>query len=68
MSDVDEKWEQYPNTVLEFCDAAGTRIDLRRPVGAEEHGALARLALFWFDGASFWLLPAQGDQEPRRLP
>lgn len=29
---------------------------------------LGQLALFWFDGAAFWLLPAEADEEPRRLP
>ena len=27
-----------------------------------------QLALFWFDGRAFWLLPAEADQEARRLP
>ena len=27
-----------------------------------------QLALFWYDGAAFWLLPAEAAQEPRRLP
>jgi hypothetical protein len=31
-------------------------------------GRLAQLALFWFDGAAFWLLPAVADAAPRRLP
>lgn len=29
---------------------------------------LGQLALFWFDGSRFWLLPAQADQEPTPLP
>ena len=29
---------------------------------------LDQLALFWFDGTAFWLLPAEADAEPRRLP
>jgi len=29
---------------------------------------LSQLALFWFDGDTFWLLPAEADAEPRRLP
>lgn len=157
--DVDEaeKFDQYPNTVLEFRDAAGTRVDLRRPLDDADRAGLARLglggpfavftaenpcgenvedepgpaeaaaqawrnerrtsrlerdltsrgvpfvevdgaapdgsyrercvaalmpreeaarlaaefeqlALFWFDGRDFWLLPARADQEPRRLP
>lgn len=157
MADQDEKWDQYPNTVLEFYDRARTRIDLRRPVGSAERAALERLgldrpfavftaenprgenaedepgpsaaaaqearnerrtsrleadltergapfvqvdgaspdgeyreqcvaaamprdeatrlaarfeqlALFWFDGSAFWLLPAEADREPRKLP
>ena len=27
-----------------------------------------QLALFWYDGSTFWLLPAEADQEPQRLP
>jgi hypothetical protein len=27
-----------------------------------------QLALFWFDGSAFWLLPAEADEPPRRLP
>jgi hypothetical protein len=27
-----------------------------------------QLALFWFDGSAFWLVPAEIDQTPRRLP
>ena len=34
--------------------------------------ALARryrqLALFWYDGSAFWLLPALADEQPQRLP
>jgi Protein of unknown function (DUF3293) len=37
-----------------------------------EASALARrydqLALFWFDGDAFWLLPAKAEEAPRRLP
>jgi len=29
---------------------------------------LGQLALFWFDGAAFWLVPAAADEAPRRLP
>src|SRR5215208_2852596 len=29
---------------------------------------LDQLALFWFDGECFWLLPADADQSPTRLP
>ena len=27
-----------------------------------------QLALFWYDGSAFWLLPAEADQPPIRLP
>jgi uncharacterized protein DUF3293 len=30
--------------------------------------SLEQLALFWFDGQSFWQLPAEVDAPPRRLP
>ena len=29
---------------------------------------LEQLALFWFDGETFWLLPAEANQPPTRLP
>lgn len=29
---------------------------------------LEQLALFWFDGDAFWLLPAEAEQPPTRLP
>jgi hypothetical protein len=29
---------------------------------------LAQLALFWYDGKRFWLLPAEADDAPRTLP
>jgi hypothetical protein len=29
---------------------------------------LRQLALFWWDGGSFWLLPGKADEEPERLP
>ena len=29
---------------------------------------LEQLALFWFDGETFWLLPAEASQSPTRLP
>ena len=47
MTDVDEKWDAYPNTVLEFPVAAGTpaRIDLRRPVDTRVRDTLAQLGL-----------------------
>jgi hypothetical protein len=153
----DEKYEQYPNTVLELCEPPCGRVDLRRPLGPAEHRLLAaagldvpfgvftaenpcgenvedepsgarasaksarndsrtsileerlraagrrfvrvdgvspdgsyrekcvavivsrseavalakefdQLALFWFDGERFWLLPAEVDEPPRALP
>ena len=27
-----------------------------------------QLALFWYDGSDFWLLPAEADEPPTRLP
>ena len=27
-----------------------------------------QLALFWYDGATFWLMPAEADGTPQRLP
>lgn len=42
------------------------------PLPRDEAVELARrfeqLALFWFDGDAFWLLPAEADAAPRRLP
>ena len=29
---------------------------------------LDQLALFWYDGTDFWLMPAEADAEPERLP
>jgi hypothetical protein len=152
-----EKYDAYPETVLDFVGERAARIDLRRPVGGDERATLRRLgldrpfavltaenpggenpedepsareaarqedrnerrtdalvrgltergtrwrhvdgvspdgryrehcvavvaareearalakrfgqlALFWFDGDSFWLLPAKADEPPRRLP
>jgi hypothetical protein len=41
-------------------------------IGREEAVALAarlgQLALFWFDGRKFWLLPGEADQPPVALP
>ena len=42
---IDEKWEQYPHTVLEFIDGDRPRIDLRRPLGDGERSTLRRLGL-----------------------
>ena len=30
--------------------------------------AEGQLALFWFDGTAFWLMPAEADGAPERLP
>jgi hypothetical protein len=27
-----------------------------------------QLALFWYDGTGFWLMPAEADGTPQRLP
>jgi hypothetical protein len=41
-------------------------------LGRDEAVAWARaarqLGLFWYDGTAFWLLPAEADEPPRRLP
>ena len=42
---LDEKWDQYPNTVLEFLVPGNPRIDLRRPVGGAERETLRALGL-----------------------
>ena len=42
---LDEKWDQYPNTVLEFVVPGNPRIDLRRPVGSAERETLRALGL-----------------------
>lgn len=157
MSHAREKYEAYADTVLELHGVPDGHIDLRRPLGDEERGALAsvgldrpfavftaenphgdneedapteadeaardrandrhlaalvaslgrehipfvrvdgvasdgsyrercvavvasrdegvalaarfgQLALFWFDGDAFWLLPAEIDEPPKRLP
>jgi len=42
------------------------------PMPRHDAVALARqfsqLAIFWYDGGRFWLLPAEADDEPRPLP
>jgi len=45
-------------------------VAVRMPLrDAERLARLERqLALFWFDGAAFWLMPAEADGAPRRLP
>lgn len=42
---VDEKWAQYPCTVLEFLVPRAPRIDLRRPLGRAERAILEELDL-----------------------
>ena len=42
---IDEKWDEYPNTVLEFLVPGNPRIDLRRPVGGAERETLRALGL-----------------------
>ena len=41
----DEKWAQYPCTILEFAPPDRLRIDLRRPLGTAERATLAALGL-----------------------
>jgi hypothetical protein len=41
---------------------------LPRPEAATLALRLGQLALFWFDGETFWLIPAEADAPPRRLP
>lgn len=49
MSDDDrineDKWAQYPCTILEFAPPDRLRIDLRKPLGASERATLAALGL-----------------------
>lgn len=42
---ADDKWAQYPCTILEFAPPDRRRIDLRRPLGAAERATLAALGL-----------------------
>lgn len=42
---TEEKWAQYPCTILEFAAPASLRIDLRRPLGVTERAVLATLGL-----------------------
>jgi hypothetical protein len=41
----EEKWAQYPCTILEFATPDRLRIDLREPLGATERATLAALGL-----------------------
>lgn len=51
---IDEKWEQYPCTVLEFCHTS-IRIDLRKPISHPQRAALRAAGL----SASFAILTAE---------
>ena len=42
---ADDKWAQYPCTILEFAPPDRLRIDLRRPLGTAERTTLAALGL-----------------------
>lgn len=42
---ADDKWAQYPCTILEFAPPDRLRIDLRRPLGTAERATLAALGL-----------------------
>ena len=41
---------------------------LTRPDAVALARDFAQLALFWFDGDRFWLMPAEVDREPRPVP
>lgn len=41
----EEKWAQYPCTILEFAPPDRLRIDLRQPLGSAERATLASLGL-----------------------
>lgn len=41
----DEKWSAYPDTILEFPEPNGARIDLRRPLGEADRRTLAARGL-----------------------
>ena len=45
MSDGDDKYAAYPETVLELPGVPDGRIDLRRPVGDAERATLAHVGL-----------------------
>ena len=42
---IEEKWAQYPCTILEFAPPDSLRIDLRRPLGSAERAILAARGL-----------------------
>ena len=42
---AEDKWAQYPCTILEFAPPDRLRIDLRKPLGAAERATLAALGL-----------------------
>lgn len=58
MSDEREKYDRYRNTILEFCEPPGGRVDLRRPLDA---AALATLRAQGLDGA-FAVLTAENPE------
>lgn len=43
-------------------------VRLGREAAMSLAGRLGQLALFWYDGRRFWLLPAEADQPPAPLP
>jgi hypothetical protein len=74
---VDEKWSQYPCTVLELLAPDAPRIDLRRPLGdreramLREHGLDVPFAIFtaenpWGENAEDEPTPAAEDAAERR--
>lgn len=46
----------------------GFAVQLAREAAAALAVRWEQLALFWFDGESFWILPAMSDHPPVRLP
>jgi hypothetical protein len=48
----------------EHCVALAVELDDAVALAAQYE----QLALFWYDGEAFWLLPAEAEQEPKRLP
>ncbi|HZF68687.1 MAG TPA: hypothetical protein VEZ47_11655 [Gemmatirosa sp.] len=77
----DEARQERANTVrtrtlaaaLEAADVDWVPVTGTAPDGAYPERCVAsrserQLALFWFDGAAFWLMPAEADGAPRRLP
>lgn len=48
----------------ERCVAVALSLEEAAGLAARER----QLALFWYDGETFWLIPAEADEPPRRLP